>query len=539
MPGRCLQTPSNPGRSRSLWRSDYRSTNLASASHSNNRRTAIHIPLDRQSATPLYHQIENYLRQNILAGNLAPETRLPASRRLAQALGVNRITVETAYAALESDGLVFSRLGSGTYVLPPNPLPPVARSDPAAPWPLWQQHLQARGAPHAYKLPGDLLAEFGHPHPISFASGTGDPQSFPADEFRKTLQSVMRRDGIAALEYGDRRGYLPLRNTIAHILASQGLPARPESVLITAGSQQALALVAQTLLKPGDVLLVESPTYSQGLELFNLLDLNVVGVPVDEHGMQVERLERLLQQYHPRLIYTIPNFHNPTGVCLSAVRRRQLIVLADRYNVPILEDDFVGDLRYEGRTLPALKSLDPGGQVIYVSTFSKMLIPGLRVGFLLADGPVYERLVYAKHTSDLATSNLIQRALEAYVTVGRYQTHLRHSCLVYRKRLEAMLQAIHRHLPASMELTPPQGGLFVWLRLPGGMTSQELLPLACQEGVAFAPGWTFYPPGMAEDNCLRLNFITQPPDVIDEGIRRLGRAIRRAQNSKVAPPPGR
>lgn len=491
----------------------------------------MHIPIDRRDTIPLYQQIENYLRQSILTGGLAPETRLPASRRLARDLGVNRITVEAAYAALESEGLIFSRVGSGTYVLPSNPLPPLARSDPAAPWPLWQQHLDARGAPASAVLPDDLLAEAGHPDPISFASGSGDPQSFPADEFRKTLQGVMRRDGNSALEYGDRRGYPPLRGTIAHILASQGLLASPEAVLVTAGSQQALALVVQTLLKPGDVVLVESPTYSQGLELFGLLGLNVVGIPVDDHGMQVERLEKLLQQHHPRLIYTIPNFHNPTGVCLSTVRRHQLITLADRYNVPILEDDFVGDLRYDGRTLPPLKSLDPGGQVIYISTFSKMLMPGLRVGFLVAEGPVYEHLAHAKRTNDLATSNLIQHALEAYVTVGRYQAHVRRSCLVYRKRLEAMLQVIHRHLPAEVGLTPPQGGLFVWLRLPDGMTSQELLPLACQEGVAFAPGYVFYPPGLAKDNCLRLNFITHAPDVIDEGIGRLGRAIQRLRFS--------
>jgi len=166
-------------------------------------------------------------------------------------------------------------------------------------------------------------------------------------------------------------GHAPLRETITHILASQGLQIRSENVLITAGSQQALSLVSQLLLKPGDVILVESPTYSGALELFRALDFEVVGIPVDGQGMQVEMLEKLLQQYHPKLIYTIPNFHNPTGTCLSSPRRHQLIILADRYNIPILEDDFVGDLRYEGRTQPALKALDPGGRVIYVSTFRR------------------------------------------------------------------------------------------------------------------------------------------------------------------------
>ena len=276
----------------------------------------------------------------------------------------------------------------------------------------------------------------------------------------------MRRDGIAALDYGERNGYAPLRESITHILASQGLQTRPENILITAGSQQALSLVSQLLLKPGDIILVESPTYSGALDLFRALGFKVVGIPVDGQGMQVDGLEKLLQQHHPKLIYTIPNFHNPTGTCLNGPRRRQLLVLADRYNVPILEDDFVGDLRYEGRTQPALKALDPGGRVIYVSTFSKMLMPGLRVGFLVAEGPVYDCLVNFKRVNDLATSTLVQRALEAYVTVGRYQAHLRRSCQIFRRRRDAMLSAIQRYLPAGVHFDPPQGGLFIWLQLP-------------------------------------------------------------------------
>jgi GntR family transcriptional regulator/MocR family aminotransferase len=208
-------------------------------------------------------------------------------------------------------------------------------------------------------------------------------------------------------------------------------------------------------------------------------------------------------------------------------RRRQLIALADRYNVPILEDDFVGDLRYEGRAQPALKALDPGGRVIYVSTFSKMLMPGLRVGFLAAEGPVYGSLVNYKRVNDLATSNLIQRALEAYVTVGRYQAHLRRSRRVYRKRRDAMLLAIDRHLPAGVRVVPPQGGLFIWLCLPDHLSSEKLLPLACEEGVAFAPGSSFFLDGSDGECFMRLNFVAQPPEKIEEGIKRLRKAIKR------------
>jgi GntR family transcriptional regulator/MocR family aminotransferase len=467
------------------------------------------------------------LRQGILSGSLAVDTRLPASRQLARDLGVNRITVENAYAELEAEGLILSRLGSGTYILPPDPLLSIPKNNADTSWPLWQQAVSTSDDTISGTIRNIKLDGRHHSPPISFSSGIGDANMFPAEEFRKALQSVMRRDGYAALDYGEHNGYGPLRESITHILASQGLHTRPENILITAGSQQALSLVSQLLLRPGDVILVESPTYSGALDLFRALGFKVVGIPVDGQGMQVDGLEKLLQQHHPRLIYTIPNFHNPTGTCLPGARRRQLLVLADRYNVPILEDDFVGDLRYEGRTQPALKALDPGGRVIYVSTFSKMLMPGLRVGFLAAEGPVYERLVDFKRVNDLSTSTLVQHALEAYVTVGRYQAHLHRSCQIFRKRRDVMIAALQRYLPTGVHFDAPQGGLFIWLSLAKGLTSEELLPLAWEEGVDFAPGSPFFPEEIGSSNWLRLNFVVQTPTEIEEGIKRLSKAIKR------------
>jgi GntR family transcriptional regulator / MocR family aminotransferase len=489
------------------------------------------IPLDRQSTVPLYEQIGDYLRQGILSGSLAPETRLPASRQLARDLGVNRITIENAYAALETDGLVYSKIGSGTYVMPATPLPIIPKRSEETPWPLWQQNLPDYG-PGQRALVENLRKSAAHPDPISFSGGVSDAHLFPTDDFRKVLQAVMRRDGTEALDYGERNGYFPLRDTIAHILASQGLQTHPENVLVTAGSQQAISLVCQLLLQPGDTILVESPTYSGALDLFRAFKFKIISVPMDGQGMQVEALEKLLQQHHPKLIYTIPNFHNPTGTCLNGARRRQLIILADRYNIPILEDDFVGDLRYDGRTQPALKALDPGGRVIYASTFSKMLMPGLRVGFLVVDGPLYEALVKFKRVNDLATSSLIQRALEDYVTVGRYQAHLRHSCQIFRKRRNAMIEALHRHLPPGLSLDPPQGGLFLWLKLPDNLSADDLLPLAVEAGVDFMPGSGFFLDARDGRSWLRLNFVVQPEGKIEAGISRLGQALQRLKTSR-------
>jgi GntR family transcriptional regulator / MocR family aminotransferase len=484
----------------------------------------VRIPIDRSSEVPLYQQIEDFLRQNILSGKLEPGTRLPATRQLAAELGVSRITVKNAYAELEGDGLVDSMEGSGTFVMEVHQRPNrLITWEPEA-WPLWQQELQGEDQSNLAPQP---TAREPHPRMISF-TGVGDPELFPLKEFSKTMQTVIKRDGVDALLYGDfNAGYAPLRKTITRVLASQGIQANPEQVLITSGSQQGIALVCQILLKPGDVVIVENPTYNLALELFRALRLKIVGVPVDESGMQVAKLEALLQRYHPRLIYTIPNFQNPTGASLSGARRRALLALADRYHVPILEDDFAGDLRYEGTAQPAIKVLDPGGRVIYTGTFSKMLMPGLRVGFLVAEGPVFPKLVQAKRVSDLTTSTLMQRTLNEYVTVGRYQVHLRRSCRVYRKRRDAMLSAIRHYCDECMRVYITQGGLFLWFRLPEGMSSTQLLPLALEEGVDYAPGSRFFVNPEEGERFLRLNFATQSEENIEAGIQRLVKAIDR------------
>ena len=479
------------------------------------------IPLDRESQAPLYRQITDFIRQQIHTGLLAPGTRLPATRDLAAALGVNRITVVTAYDELVAQGLIHSHVGRGTFVAGPlAPLP--HRGRPPEAWPLWQQ--AGARSPDARQLELDrMAARASRPGTIALAGGTGDPTLFDADEFRRVLTDVLRTTGVEALEYGDRAGYRPLRTTIAEVLTSQGIAATPDEVLITSGSQQAIDIVARVLLRPGDAVLVESPTYIGALDIFRLLGAQVVGIPTDEEGMRVDLVAEAVQCCRPKLVYTIPTFHNPTGVSLSDQRRRELVALAHRHGVPILEDDFVGDLRYDGPSHPALKALDGHGDVLYTSTFSKMLSPGLRVGFLVASGPIYERLLACKRTTDLATSSLIQRALQAYISVGRYQAHLHKVCRVYRQRRDAMVQAMQEHLPAGVRWSVPHGGLFVWASLPGAMSTSELYGVAVERGVTFLPGGFAYPE-LSERPTMRLNFAMQPPEAIDEGIARLGQA---------------
>lgn len=484
------------------------------------------IPIDRDSSVPLYRQIERTLREAIRSGALAADTRLPATRQLAEELGVSRITVKNAYAELEGDGLIGTREGSGTFVMATGASLGLLTDEEAA-WPQWQQEAQSERVFSREIYRDEHPVTFRNPRPIVF-TGVGDPRQFPVKDFYHALQRVLRRNGTQALTYGEfNAGYPPLRETIARVLASQGIQAHPDHILITSGSQQALAIICQILLKPGDAILVESPTYNLGLELFRSLDLKIIGVPIDEHGMQVDLLEPLLQEHHPRMVYTIPNFQNPSGTCLSGPRRRRLVALCEAYNTPILEDDFAGDLRYDGRAQPAVKALDPRGGVIYTGTFSKMLMPGLRLGFLVADGPIFRRLLHEKWVNDLTTSTLIQRALDEYVSVGRYQAHLRRSCRLNRARRDAMLDAIRRCLPEGVQANIPQGGLFIWLRLPEGMSSQDLYPLAIAEGVEYTPGSWFFPDPRDGEGYLRLNFATCTPEEIEVGIRRLGAAMRK------------
>jgi GntR family transcriptional regulator / MocR family aminotransferase len=487
-------------------------------------QASMRIPLERSGSVPLYAQIGSFLRAAIISGKLPVQTRMPSARRLAGDLGISRMTVEAAYAGLEAEGLVRREMGSGTFVMALAPSPTRSSAEVPESWPQWQQDLIASCASW-HDLPVLDVSSVVGEGVIPFESGTGDTRRFPLADFRSIMRSVLQREGKEALDYGETRGYAPLRRTISEILSLHGLQAGADDVLITSGSQQGLALVAQLLLRPGDSVVVERPTYAAALALFRAMGVRIVDVPVDRDGMRVDLLETALQRYHPRLIYTIPNFQNPTGACMSTGRRRSMVALAERYDVAILEDDFVGDLRYEGRAQPPLKALDRTGGVIYVSTFSKMLMPGVRVGFVHADGPVLKLLAGLKRLTDLATSSAFQRTLHRYVSIGRYEAHLRRSRRVYATRRDSMARALERYFPSGSEFDLPCGGLFIWVRLPPRYAAPELLSRAQKAGVGFASGEEFFVERSSGDRFLRLNFAAVTPEEIERGIRSLGKVI--------------
>ena len=485
------------------------------------------IPLERDGALSLYQQIQQHITHLIQAGTLPPHARLPATRQLAADLGVNRITVSNAYAELEAAGLVYAQTGRGTFVSALRDARHEHRTKEAEPGAgvLWQQDLAARPLSSTNEQWHNLLARAQEPDVISFAGGVPDLETFPVEDFRKAMQMVFKRDGRTAMGYGEVQGYAPLRQAITHFLGEQGIAVTPDEIFIASGSQQALSLVAMALLRANDTVVVEAPTYPNAIQLFKWLQVRLLSVPIDDKGMQVELLEHLLKHHRPRLIYTMPTFHNPTGTTLSGQRRRHLLALAEQYGLPVIEDDYIGGLRYDGPGKPSLKALDRAGNVIHVSTFSKMLMPGPRVGFVLTAGPLLERLIALKRQTDLGTSALIQRALEVYIGEGRWRAHTRRVSRIYRRQRDAMAAAIKRHFPSEVQWTAPQGGFFIWVRLPGRVSITDLYLAAIERQVAFAPGPLFFP-GKPAYPALRLSFSQVPPERIAAGIERLGDALR-------------
>lgn len=379
----------------------------------------------------------------------------------------------------------------------------------------------------------ELLKLTEQPDIISFGGGMPAPDVFPIQEFSEACQRVLVDYGPQALQYGATEGYLPLREMITRHTARYGIEVTADNVMITSGSQQALDLLGKILLNRGDHVLVESPTYLGALQAWNAYGAEYVSVPMDENGMMTEALEEGLRS-GPKFIYVLPNFQNPSGVTLSLERRHKLIELADRYGVPIVEDDPYGQLRYEGEHLPSVVELDSQyrdncdvcyrGNVIYLSTFSKILAPGIRLAWVVAPPEVIRKLVQAKQGADLHTSSFNQLVTYEVAKGGFLDRHVKLIRDVYSERRDVMLGAMDAYFPPGVEWTHPEGGLFLWGILPESMSSADVLKSALEEKVAFVPGGPFYANGGGH-NTMRLNFSYSNPEKIREGISRLGRVI--------------
>ena len=390
----------------------------------------------------------------------------------------------------------------------------------------WQQLYASRTEGMRASDIREILKVTAQPEVISLAGGLPAPELFPIDEYRRAFEWVLEADGAQALQYGPSEGYRPLRDFLAERLSRVGIRVAADDILITNGSQQALDLIGKILLDPGDAVVLEKPSYLGAIQAFNQYQAHYIVVPMDEDGMRVDALEPLLKAHRPKFIYAIPNFQNPTGRSLSLERRYRLVELASQHGVPIVEDDPYGELRYEGSHLPSLMSLDTSGCVIYLGTFSKILAPGFRLGWVVAAPEALEGLLHGKQPADLHTGMIQQMATYEVCKNGFVDTHVEAIKAFYKERRDVMLRALEEHFPADAHFTRPAGGLFVWAELPRHVDTRELLLDAIQDRVAFVPGQGFHPDNTGT-NTMRLNFSNVPPEQLREGVRRLGVAIQR------------
>ncbi len=491
------------------------------------------IPLVREGrrgeGMSLVRQIQSHLERLIRQGLLAPGVKLPASRELARDLGVNRTTVAAAYDEMLAGGWLRAHVGQGTFVAERLPAPAEAPA-PVAPRLDWAELLSRRAQivmaethrRRAYSQPGRSA-----PGTISFAGGMPDSALFPTDAFRRVLNRVVREEGRELLQYYAPAGYPPLRRYLAGHLLRFGVEARPEEILIVNGSQQGFDLVARTLLDPGDVVAIEQPSYPRAMQVFRSFGAELAGLPMTPSGLSVPHLERLLERQAPKLLYCQPSAHNPTGLTMSPAVRQRLLDVAMRHRLPIVEDGFDGTLFYGERLPGPLKAMDRAGLVVYVGTFSKILFPGLRLGWIVAPPALIERLELAKQLADIHTSPLLQAAVYHFCERRLLDRHQAHARREYGRRRAALLDALRRHMPAGVTWTETEGGFALLLTLPEGLETAALAPRAHARGVSFAAGEAFFSDGGGERS-LRLSFSAVSEAQIEEGARRLADAIREA-----------
>jgi len=481
------------------------------------------IELDKESTTPLYQQIVDQVKAYLADGSLHIGDRLPPGRELAATLGVHRTTIINAYAELQSEGIIDSHVGRGTFIAH-IPEARVHRTSRPSFSPLvWDTLFVTDPANDRLHKLLDLQSRT---DAISFACALPSPELFPLEEIKRCVSRVFRKRGPALLQIGDSSGYAPLREELIKGHQGNGIRATMDEILITNGCQQSLDLIRKILVQPGDTVLIENPTYPGALNVFSTRDVRCIGIPVGSDGIDLAALEHVLVHNQPKLLYTIPTFHNPTGTTLDLAGRRKLLQLVSQYRVPIVEDDIYGELRFEDAALPSLKALDDRGIVIYLNSFSKIGFPGMRVGWVVAHRGVIERLRVARQAQDFHTNVLSQAALCELSSSGLLARHLKHVRKVYAERRNHLLNALHRYFPEGTTWNRPHGGMNVWVTLPTGIHASSVLAEAAQQGVVFTPGEMFYG-NSPRVNTMRLPFSMLDSVRMEEGVKRIARILKK------------
>ncbi|GAB4459572.1 MAG: PLP-dependent aminotransferase family protein [Elainellaceae cyanobacterium] len=484
------------------------------------RRSApVKIPLDRRSPQPVYLQIRQRIHRLIQSGTLQPGDRLPSIRSLAEAAQVNKLTVIEAYSVLEADGLIYARPGSGYFVSEPSVTSPIPPSRFA---PSQEVIIPDQGEMSYFDIYMASVSALHQDGVTVFSSGFPHPHD--TDILQRVSRRAFKEMGALLFNYDLPQGQYPLRKQIAQLLVQKGLDASPDQLIVTNGSMQGLSLVMQEIVQPGDWVIVESPTFHGALAVLQQLGARVIGIPMTREGMNLDLLAQYLHSHRPRLIYTISTLHNPTGITTSLAHRQQLLDLARRYDCRILEDNAYEGLNFDP-VPPPIKALDQDDLVIYAGTFTKTLMPGLRVGYLVVTGDDYGRLLERKLLHDLCVSTASQAIVSEYLATGYYRRHLSQLCSRNLQGRGVMLKALEQHFPEEASWTVPNGGLFLWVKLPDRLPMQLICSEAAAEGILVTPGSTFFP-NLQGYPAMRLNF-SYDAETIERGMAILGRIMKR------------
>jgi DNA-binding transcriptional MocR family regulator len=480
--------------------------------------------LKRAGEVSLTQQLVDRFAAAIESDELAPGEKLPTTRALAAEAGINHLTAARVYRRLAELGYVTASVGKGTFV---RALAPAADERHGDDWQIYA--LPDRPLTYAEQVTGDAFRLANEPGMLSLATGWPSSRLYPNEALARITADVFAAEGVEAISYLTAEGLFDLREEIARYGRERGFASDADEIIVTSGARQAIDLAARTLIEPGDVAVVESPTFVGFLSSLRAAGARVIGVPMDEDGFDVDSLERVLARHEVKLCALQTACQNPTGRDLSADRRKRLADLAMERNFFVLEDDVYSELRYEGDGLPALRALAPG-HVIYVDSLSKTVGGGLRVGWIAARGPVFERLAALKLESDFHTTTLAQHIAARFLGEGLHREQVERTLPFYRERRDALMDALDHHLAGEYRASTPQGGHHVWVTLTRSLSERELYSEAARHGVTFTPGGVLTPERHAQTS-LRLSFSLLDPDELDEGVRRLARAIRQVRRT--------
>lgn len=474
-------------------------------------KTIVPVQLNKNCSDPMYVQLYKKLKDMVEKGRLKNNEKLPPIRKISEQLGVNNSTVISAYKLLESTGYAYSRIGSGTYVC--------SRESSSG------SDINFRTGPSLYK--GKYKINISAP--VDFSNSSPDPALFPVDYFKQQMDEVLERDGGNAFNYTELKGYLPLRESISGFIKCSDIYADPEDIYIVSGAQQGIDVISKVLIDYGDVIVTENPTYTGATAVFKSRGAKITGIPINEQGILINELESKLGEVKPKFVYVMPNFQNPTGFSYSQPTKEKLLYLAQKYDFYIIEDDYLSEIYYTSQKPVTLKSMDRYDRVIYIKSFSKIFMPGARLGFIIVPEKLRSRVLAAKHFSDISSSGFMQRVFDLFIRNTLFENYIESVRMVYKDRYTAITDIIDGNLD-MVSYFKPEGGIHLWIKLNGRVSSNMIYSECLANNIIISPGSLFFIDSL-DSQYFRISYASLDNEGISKGIGILKNVIHNVQDN--------